>query len=309
MPKRIRAAVTAAKKRETTESEVQESEISSPARQINEDGEGDEAEDADLIAFQLPFKKDKQIPCETRSCPSLDTSPSMIFTHGAGGGLESSAMRSFAAGFARCGRITSFQGNMNLTSRVNMFRVVADHHSEKHRHDSLILGGRSMGARAAVLTALELISESVEVHALILVSYPLTASKNGKQEREFERREKILLDLPESVDVLFVSGTRDVQCNLEALKNVREEMKAKSWMVEAKGADHGMEIVPKVGTNEMGELMGEVAANWLKKRDEGKRLCEICWDDEEGKACQEEWQSGDAATDAQQPGHKKRKTA
>lgn len=273
-----------------------------------EDHDGDRDDDENLTTFQLDFKKDKHIYCETRQCFSTKSSPSLIFTHGAGGGLESSAMRTFATGFSRCGRITSFRGNMNLTSRVGMFRTVISHHQEEHKESALVLGGRSMGARAAVLTALELISEGIEVQALVLVSYPLTATKNGKQEREFERREKILLDLPDSVDVLFVSGTRDVMCELEALAELRQEMKAESWMVEAKDADHGMTLVPKAGTQEFGELMGEVAARWLEERDKEKRFCEVYWNVEEETACQGSWcESRAAVGEASQPAEKKRK--
>lgn len=305
MPKRTRAQVAAAKQQEEQEGQNEEEHQPNKDKAEDEDQVGDE----NLTTFQLPFKKDKQIHCETRECPSPSSSAPLIFTHGAGGGLESAAMRSFAAGFSRCGRITSFQGNMNLTSRVGMFRTVASHHQEEQKGSTLILGGRSMGARAAVLAALELISEGVEVQALVLVSYPLTASKNGKQEREFERREKILLDLPEDVDVLFVGGTRDVQCDLEALAEIRREMKGKSWIVQVNGADHGMNLSPKVGTQAVGELVGEVAARWLGDRDQERRLCEVSWDAEGEKAVQGEWREDNIAVGekTQQANGKKRK--
>lgn len=198
---------------------------------------------------------------------------------------------------------------MNLTSRVGMFRTLVSHHQEEQKESALVLGGRSMGARAAVLTTLELISEGVEIQALVLVSYPLTASKNGKQEREFERREKILLDLPEKVDVLFVSGTRDVQCELETLRQVRKDMKAGSWIVEVRDADHGMGVVPKAGTENVGKLMGEAAAKWLLERDDGKRACEVYWDAEERKACQREWRKHSSSVEEESSvSAKKRKT-
>lgn len=284
MPKRTRSEVAAAKQEKKEGSEQQEEQTSQPSKDEN----GDE-EDENITTFQLDFKKDKHIPCERRECSS-PSSHSLIFTHGAGGGLESAAMKSFASGFSRHGRITSFQGNMNLTSRVGMFRTVVSHQQEEHDKDAIVLGGRSMGARAAVLATLELVSEGVEVKALVLVSYPLTASKNGKQEREYERREKILLDLPESTDVLFICGTKDVQCDIEALNEVREGMRGRSWMVKARDADHGMSVVPKAGTQACGELMGEVAARWLEERDQEKRICEIHWDKEEDKACQGAWE-------------------
>ena len=157
-----------------------------------------------------------------------------------------------------------------------------------------------MGARAAVVTATETHSSSASssssgtavpmVKALVLVSYPLTAASKG------DVRDQILLDLPSDIDVLFISGGRDSMCDLAQLREVREKMNAKSWLVEVKGADHGMDLKPKPkkgdgkGTVEVvRKFMGEVAARWVRERHREGTRGEVRWDEEEGSVGWSGW--------------------
>lgn len=89
--------------------------------------------------FQVPTKDNKDIQCERRGKAAK---PSLIFTHGAGGGLSNAATKDFADGFAEKAAVVSFQGNMNLTGRMRSFQTVLEH--EKITTDCA-LGGRSMG--------------------------------------------------------------------------------------------------------------------------------------------------------------------
>ena len=192
----------------------------------------------------------------------VQSTPELIFTHGAKGTLTSDSIKNFSSGFSTVSPILCFQGNMNLKSRVKMFNAVTQHHSFYS-----CLGGRSMGARAAIMAVTEKTSH------LILPSYPLHTAK--------ETRDQILLDLPPSMKVLFIIGQRDSMCNLDRLENVRDEMKCKSWRVVVKNADHGMNVKPMVATREVGKLCGKIAANWLSKcDDEERREGVISWEDE-----------------------------
>jgi predicted alpha/beta-hydrolase family hydrolase len=221
----------------------------------------------------------------------------LIFTHGAGGGITAAALQDFAEGFAANLPVVCFQGNMNLKSRVKAFHTVIEDQS-----DAKALGGRSMGARAAVMAALEC-EESPT--ALILVSYPLTAG-GKEQKRQPETREQILIDLPETTDVLFISGSQDSQCDLELLAEVRGKMEAKSWLVEVSGADHGMSVKPKSAVQSIRSRTGLIAAEWLSSRDKSKQYCRVAWDGEEGSVSCEGWQKQDVKPE--QPRRKKRKT-
>jgi predicted alpha/beta-hydrolase family hydrolase len=221
-------------------------------------------------SFRIPYS-DKIIQC-LRYNLSAD-SLGMIFTHGAGGTLDAPAMINFAAGFAASKALLYFQGSMNLKSRTEMFRAVIENQSWGEA-----LGGRSMGARAAVMAA----HGDYNVKALVLVSYPLKNNKGAL-------RDQILLDLEEGVDVLFISGDRDEMCSLHELERVRQKMKAKSWLLVARGADHGMNMKPKKATDEIGRLSGELAAKWLDERNMTWTDSTIGWDDENGTTFRPSW--------------------
>ena len=187
-------------------------------------------------------------------------SPFLIFTHGAGGTLNSDGIANFAKGFAKSSSILCFQGNMNLKSRVKMFPAVME-----NQDSAACLGGRSMGARAAVMAA------TADTKMLILASYPLHTAK--------ETRDQILLNIEPAVDVLFIEGDRDDMCDLERLEEVRKKMKCRTWLVVVKGADHGMNVKPKSASAEVVSMTGELAAQWTRDRDETKRKGTISWDE------------------------------
>ena len=215
-------------------------------------------------AFEVPFPPKAAIQCLYNSQYSEDHEPIMptlIFAHGAGGTLKADAIVNFTNGFASSSEagMVCFQGNMNLKSRVKMFNAVIDHLGSPK-----CLGGRSMGARAASMAATD------ETTHLVLVSYPLHTDKDF--------RDQILLNLPPSVKVIFISGTKDTMCDLDRLEHVRSSMKCKTWRVVVQEADHGMNVSPKSGTKDVGEKTGEVVAHWLGNADEEKRESEIEWD-------------------------------
>ena len=215
------------------------------------------------LPFEVPFPPKTAIKCVYSSQyeDHEQVTPTLIFTHGAGGTLKADAVVNFSNGFASYSEvgIVCFQGNMNLSSRVKMFNAVMNHLNFPN-----CLGGRSMGARAAVMAATD------ETTHLVLVSYPLHTDK--------DLRDQILLELPPSVKVIFISGTKDAMCELDRLEQVRSRMKCKTWRVVVQEADHGMNLSPKSGTKDVGRKTGEVVAHWLGNADEVKREGKIEWD-------------------------------
>jgi predicted alpha/beta-hydrolase family hydrolase len=189
----------------------------------------------------------------------------LIFTHGAGGTLSAPAVQNFCEGYSEDATVLAFQGSMNLKSRVNSFKFcvqwLEDEQAEA-RKQGLVLGGRSMGARAAVMCASEVLEESSEGEIrLVLISYPLVGPKQ-------DLRDQILLDLPKEVRVLFVIGDRDSMCPLDVLEGVRSKMKAPNGLVVVRGADHGMHVRGgKDGERRMGEETGRVASQWIGGKD------------------------------------------
>ncbi|OTA16340.1 hypothetical protein BTJ68_15140 [Hortaea werneckii EXF-2000] len=146
-----------------------------------------------------------------------------------------------------------------------------------------------MGARAAVTAAIE---EDRQTRALVLVSFPLVGGKNK------ESREQTLLDLPKDVDVLFVSGSKDAQCDTADLANVMSKMNARSWLICVEEADHRC-------------LTGRLAAEWLRDRDVNTRRCTLSWKEEAAEIHCSGWEThGEASkSDAEdiEPRRKKQK--
>ncbi|KAF2031407.1 hypothetical protein EK21DRAFT_63352 [Setomelanomma holmii] len=208
------------------------------------------------------------------STPSSKPSSTLVFTHGAGGTLSAPAVVNFCTGFSTALSVLALQGSMNLGSRVKGFHACIEHLKEKdQKEDSrLVLGGRSMGARAAVMAASELFcKDSTDRKVdLILVSYPLQGPK--------DTRDQILLDLPASVNVLFIIGDRDSMCPLDLLNEVRGKMKAKNQLVIVREADHGMHTKPAKLEREIGEETGRMAASWVA----GNMEDEVVYIGEEG---------------------------
>ena len=241
--------------------------------------------------LQVPFPPKSPIECVYTTKAAGDLArmdAALLFTHGAGGNLQSEAIANFTQGFSshsrQCG-ILCFQGNRNLKSRVKMFSEIIA--SNLNVHTPSCLGGRSMGARAAVMAA----SEST-TH-LVLVSYPLHTAK--------ETRDQVLLDLPASIKVIFVSGDRDEMCDLERLEEARRKMKCKTWRVVVKNADHGMNVKPKARTREVGEKTGNVVAMWLKSFDISPGEGKIFWDANQDMAQWSGWSPGGQTIELIQP--------
>jgi predicted alpha/beta-hydrolase family hydrolase len=219
----------------------------------------------DLTITHADVKKPIQCHQYTPKTTPSDTSPTLIFTHGAGGTLSADAVVHFCTGFSTSLPVLAFQGSMNLKARTKSFHACIEELRSKDEESmkSLVLGGRSMGARAAVIAASEFLEESDEEGErlsvrLVLVSYPLQGPKDV--------RDQILLDLPEGVSVLFIIGDKDTMCPLDLLNETREKMKVMSQLVVVKGADHGMHVKPARLEKELGEDAGRLAATWVERR-------------------------------------------
>ncbi|KAI5358533.1 Putative KAT8 regulatory NSL complex subunit 3/Testis-expressed sequence 30 protein [Septoria linicola] len=304
MPKRKTRSSTKAAERD--EDEQPDHKQGSPKNEASQETPETTSQDKEAVHhYTIPSHNNKLITCDRRSPQNHYSSPpALIFTHGAGGGISAPSTSDLAAGFASLASIVCYQGSMNLTNRIKYFHTVLEHATGDEAPGAIALGGRSMGARAAVLTALEQhdgdSDPSSKAKALVLVSYPLLA---GGTTREPERREKILTDLIANVDVLFIAGAADSYCPLDMLEEVRGNMAARSWLCIVEGADHGMGMKPKKAEVAMRRKTGEVAAKWLAERDEGKRSSVIrC--DEAAEIMFEGW----IEEETSEPKEKKQKT-
>ncbi len=244
-------------------------------------------DDPEIVQCELEVKFPPKTPIkclysENHEGKLMWTMTSLIFTHGAGGTLKADAIVNFTYGFVTSitrPTVLCFRGNMNLASRVKMFKAIIGARLSLLDHTIIprpaCLGGRSMGARAAIMAA------TSETTHLVLVSYPLHTAK--------ETRDQILLDLPASIKVIFISGDLDGMCDLERLETVRRKMKCQTWKAVVRGADHGMNVRPKCETQDVGRMTGAIVATWL--HDLNERLTEgtVSWDTDKAAAQWSGW--------------------
>ena len=118
----------------------------------------------------------------------------------------------------------------------------------------LVLGGRSMGGRAASM----LVAEGFTCDGLLLLAYPLHPAGNTDK-----LRDQHMKDI--KVPVLCFNGTRDALCDRELMERAR---KGTNWQMHwLDGADHSFKVLKSSGRSEQ-DVYGEVTAvsrDWLSR--------------------------------------------
>jgi predicted alpha/beta-hydrolase family hydrolase len=121
----------------------------------------------------------------------------------------------------------------------------------------LIIGGRSMGGRAASMLA----SRGFEADGLLLLAYPLHPAGKPSQLRDAH--------LPSiQMPVLCINGTRDALCTPALMENVLQRVGANFQMHWVEGADHSFHVLKSSGRTDaqVMEEIGDVAERWLAAR-------------------------------------------
>jgi len=130
-------------------------------------------------------------------------------------------------------------------------RLIAAHREalsearERHRSETTILIGKSMGGRIGCHVSLE-----EKVGGLICLGYPLCAMGDRTK-----LRDEVLRALTRPI--LFVQGTHDSLCPLDLLERVRSEMKAPNFLHIVEGGDHSLRV-PKRQLQATGETQDDV---------------------------------------------------
>lgn len=121
----------------------------------------------------------------------------------------------------------------------------------------LIIGGRSMGGRAASMLA----AEGVRCDGLLLLAYPLHPAGKPEQLRDAH--------LPAiQVPVLCLNGTRDSLCRRDLMEGVLERVGSNWTMHWLDGADHGFHVLKSSGRTDAEVLaeIGGAAKKWLSEQ-------------------------------------------
>jgi hypothetical protein len=191
--------------------------------------------------------------------------PILALAHGAGGNMNDRGMTALAGVLeARDLRVVRF--NFPYTERgsrrpdpmpvlkARIADVAACFRAEAPRAP-LILGGRSMGGRAASM----LVAEGFVCDGLLLLAYPLHPA--GKPER---LRDEHLGSI--AVPTLCLNGTRDTLCRRDLMDAVVKRLRDNFRMHWLDGADHGFHVPKSSGRTDEDVLreIGDCTRDWLR---------------------------------------------
>lgn len=136
------------------------------------------------------------------------------------------------------------------------FEAVIARVREELKPRVLIIGGRSMGGRAASMMA----AKDFDCDGLLLLAYPLHPPGQLDKLRDAH--------LPSiKVPVLCFNGTRDTFCTPELMTKVLEKVGMNWQMHWLDGADHSFHVLKSSGTNDAAllEEVGSVTQIWVDK--------------------------------------------
>jgi len=144
------------------------------------------------------------------------------------------------------------------------FSAVVERARREIRPPVLLIGGRSMGGRAASMLA----AEGYSCDGLLLLAYPLHPA--GQPEK---LRDAHLERIP--VPVLCFNGTRDSLCRQDLMELVVRRLNPTWTMHWLDGADHGFHVTKASGRSDS-DVLAEIAGasrdwlgQWPRSQDEG----------------------------------------
>ena len=165
--------------------------------------------------------------------------PLLLFAAGAGAPSSHPWIQDWRKRLSRIGIVETFDYDYMREGRKRPDRLpqlIAAHRKalnrarERHRAESTILVGKSMGGRVGCHLSLE-----EKVDGLVCLGYPLCPM--GDQTKP---RDEVLRAL--TTPILFVQGSRDSLCQLDLLESVRAEMKAPNFRHTVEGGDHSLRV-------------------------------------------------------------------
>lgn len=119
----------------------------------------------------------------------------------------------------------------------------------------LLIGGRSMGGRAASMLA----ADKIQCDGLLLLAYPLHPAGKPEQLRDAH--------LPAiSMPALCFNGTRDALCRRDLMEAVLSRLASNFQMHWLEGADHSFHVLKSSGRTDADVLteFGAATLDWIR---------------------------------------------
>jgi predicted alpha/beta-hydrolase family hydrolase len=199
-------------------------------------------------------------PAETPDAPVF------ICAHGAGGHLGdrglvqlSQRLRSHGLSVVRFNFLYRERksGRPDPMPRLEeCFSAVVAHAKEQLTPKTLIIGGRSMGGRAASMMA----ATQFPCDALLLFAYPLHPPGQPTKLRDAHLKS---IEVP----VLCFNGTRDAFCTRELMEKTLQTVTTRWEMHWIEGADHSFHV-PKASGRTDGDVLtevGDTTERWVNR--------------------------------------------
>jgi len=192
-----------------------------------------------------------------------DRAPLFLAAHGAGGHMDDRGMQALTKELCARG-LDVVRFNFPYRERrqarpdampvlMQTIAAVAKRAREESDARCLLLGGRSMGGRAASMLA----ADGFASDGLLLFAYPLHPAGRHDKLRDAH--------LPRiTVPVLCVNGTRDPLCRRDLMESVVERLSAAWRMHWLEGADHSFHVLKSSGRTDADVLheLGAATAHW-----------------------------------------------
>jgi predicted alpha/beta-hydrolase family hydrolase len=192
--------------------------------------------------------------------------PLFVCAHGAGGNMSdrgtlatTTALRKHGVGVVRFNFLYKERGSgrpdpMPLLMETTA-AVVARARAELSP-DRLVIGGRSMGGRAASMLA----ADGYPADGLLLLAYPLHPAGQPEKLRDAHLAK---IRMP----VLAFSGTRDALCTRDLMERALKTVTASWDMRWIEGADHSFHVLKSSGTTDalVMEEIARTSSAWLER--------------------------------------------
>jgi predicted alpha/beta-hydrolase family hydrolase len=221
-----------------------------------------DASSATSVAWRIGVGTDEVSAVFDPSGPAR--APVFVFAHGAGGNLADRGVTKTAQ-VLREHLVDTVRFNFVYRERKSSrpdpmpklmacITAVVDRVRAELSGRQVIIGGRSMGGRAASMLA----AEQFACDGLLLLAYPLHPPG-----RPHQLRSAHLPDI--RVPVLCINGTRDDFCTPSLMNEELTRVQATWRMHWIEGADHSFHVLKSSGRNDDAVMheIGDVAAEWV----------------------------------------------
>lgn len=212
-------------------------------------------------SWKVRVEGDGEVSALHERSTSDDAVATFVCAHGAGGNMNDRAMQAVAKELRSRGLDVvrfNFPYSEKKSGRPDampLLRATIEAvMSEVEHQGKLLIGGRSMGGRAASMLA----ADQIQCDGLLLLAYPLHPVGKPEQLRDAH--------LPSlTMPTLCFNGTRDTFCRRDLMEAVLPRLHPTFSMHWLDGADHSFHVLKSSGRTDAEVMaeMGSATRRWL----------------------------------------------